>query len=134
LPLGWRIRATAAALLFPPLVHLVSLQRLMRAPPARGPRQLDLDDAALAAYVDRLLRRLPWPWRHTCLKRSSTLFVLLRRAGRPVQLCVGARRGSTGEFQAHAWLTMNGQVYLESDPQIAPTHTVIARFPAEANV
>jgi Transglutaminase-like superfamily len=134
LPLGWRLRAAALVLLVPPLVYIVSFARL--ATWLGGPTQpaLDpaLDDSALARWVDRLLRNLPGPWRRTCLKRSAVLYHLLRRAGRPVELCIGVNRSSQpgqGHIAAHAWLVRAGEPYLEAHPEHASSHIVIARFP-----
>jgi len=131
LPLGWRLRATAAVVVVPPLLYLVSFSRLAGwlggnrlGPPADG-----LDDESLASWVDRLLRRLPGPWHRTCLKRATVLFLLLRRAGRPVDLCIGVQRNGPAPLGAHAWLVRAGEPYLESLPEDARRHTVIARFP-----
>lgn len=131
LPLVWRLRATAAVMIVPPLLRLVPFSRLA----ARlggtdsGPARSDLDDAALARWVDRLLRHLPGPWHRTCLKRSAVLYHLLRRAGRPVELWIGVRNTETRALGAHAWLVREGAPYLESRPEHASRHTVIARFP-----
>lgn len=134
LPLGWRLRALALVLLVPPLVYVVSFARLVTwlEGSARPAPVAALDDAILARWVDRLLRRLPGPWHRTCLKRSAVLYHLLRRAGRPVELCIGVNRSSQpakGEIAAHAWLVRAGEPYLEAHPEHALSHVVIARFP-----
>jgi hypothetical protein len=134
LPLGWRLRAAALVLLVPPLLYVVSFARLVTWLEGRGHPNPDaaLDDAMLARWVDRLLRRLPGPWHRTCLKRAAVLYHLLRRAGRPVELCIGVNRGgATGkaDFAAHAWLVRAGEPYLEAHPEHALSHVVIARFP-----
>jgi Transglutaminase-like superfamily len=129
LPLGWRLRATAAVAFVPPLVYLMSFSRLA-AWLGRGGRSAPaLDDASLARWVDRLLRHLPGPWHRTCLKRAAVLFLLLRRAGRPVELWIGVRKTAATPLGAHAWLVREGKPYLESHPEHAGRHTVIARFP-----
>jgi len=131
LPLAWRLRAVVGMAVIPPLVSLISFSRLG----ARLDRPADsplapapFDDEQFAAWVDRSLRRLPGPWRHTCLKRSAVLFYLLRHAGRPVQLCIGVRRDDEGRLTAHAWLTREGQPYLEHTSE-SMLHRVIARLP-----
>jgi len=134
LPLGWRLRAAALVLLVPPLVYFVSFARLAAWLEGHGRPAPDgaLDDATLARWVDRLLRRLPGPWHRTCLKRSAVLYHLLRRAGRPVELCIGVHRKSEpgkGTIAAHAWLVQGGEPYLEPHPEHALSHVVIARFP-----
>ena len=131
LPLGWRLRATAAVVVVPPLLYVVSFSRLAgwlggggRGRPAEG-----LDDMSLARWVDRLLRRLPGPWHRTCLKRAAVLYHLLRRAGRPVELWIGVHRSGATPVGAHAWLVRAGEPYLESRPEHSKRHMVIARFP-----
>ena len=131
LPLGWRLRAAAAVLIVPPLLYFISFARLATwlGGSSSGKVEPGLDDAALARWVDRLLRNLPGPWRRTCLKRSAVLYYLLRRAGRPVELCLGVRNEEPSSVAAHAWLMRGGAPYLEARPEHAGRHTVIARFP-----
>lgn len=131
LPLGWRLRATAAVVVVPPLLYLVSFSRLAGWLGGDRPGSpVDaLDDVSLARWVDRLLRRLPGPWHRTCLKRATVLFLLLRRAGRPVELCIGVHKIGPAPLAAHAWLVRGGEPYLESHPEHSRRHTVIARFP-----
>jgi hypothetical protein len=122
------MRALGAALWIPPLIWLVSFQRL--AARLGRPRPTPpFEDAALADWVDDILRRLPGPWRYTCLKRAAVLYHLLRGAGRPLQLVIGVRRGPDGKLGAHAWLLLEHVLYLEPEPQAAGAHTVIAVFP-----
>ena len=135
LPLAWRLRAAAGALVIPPLLSLASFSWLgaqIGKLPRSGADTARFDDAALAEWVDYLLYRLPRPWRHTCLKRSAVLYHLLRRAGRPVQLHIGVRRDEQGKFAAHAWLVRDGLPYLERAPA-ASLHNVIARLPLDAS-
>jgi hypothetical protein len=120
-------------LVVPPLLGVVSLARLGhwlggRAGDRRIPAAVP-DDHAVADWVTGVLRRLPGPWRYTCLRRAAVLYFLLRRAGRPVELWVGVRRVPAGALDAHAWLVRDGRPYLESDPGHAGRYTVIARFP-----
>jgi len=135
LPLSWRLRATASALTLPPLLELVSLSRLARRWEQLGSTaQEALDDDHLAEWVSRVLWRLPWPWRHTCLRRGVVLFHLLRRAGRPVELHIGVQRDDESAVGAHAWLVLDGQPYLERDPEHPRRFTEIARFPESPEV
>ncbi len=128
LTFAWHCRAIAASIILPPLVSLVSLERL--APRlGRAPRSgTTPDPAALAARVDQLLRRLPPPWRYTCLRRSVVLFHLFRRMGLPVTLMIGVRRDGE-RLAAHAWLTRDGTPYLEPSDHAAGQYRMIARFP-----
>ena len=133
LPLGWRLRAGMAALVIPPLVHVVPLHRLA---PRLGAHRIAArngpPDAPAAAWVDSLLERLPGPWRHTCLKRAAVLYHLLRRTGQPVELWIGVRRGDAGALAAHAWLVRDGAPYLERGDEEIRRFSVIARFPEAA--
>jgi hypothetical protein len=128
LTLLWRIRVLIAGLGIPALLRLMTLDRLANrlGRPARGVKRPSVDQqAAITAAVDRLLERLPSPWRRTCLTRSLVLYHLLRRSGVPVELRIGVRRHQDA-FTAHAWLTREGSAYLEEQ---TPPHEIIASFP-----
>lgn len=131
LPLGWRVRATVAVVVVPPLLYTMSFSRLARWLGRTGSARAAVvfDDDALAGWVDELLRRLPGLWRHTCLKRATVLYYLLRRAGRPVELLIGVHKKGEAPLGAHAWLVRGGAPYLEPRPDHPHRHTVIARFP-----
>jgi len=131
LSLGLRLRALATSVMVPPLLSLVSLQRLAGHLGHPGLLATDpgFDDGALAVWVDQLLYRLPGPWRRTCLKRAAVLYHLLRAAGRAVELRIGVRRDEAGRLAAHAWLTREAVPYLEPEPDAPGRHAVIAVFP-----
>lgn len=134
IPVGWRLRAIVAAAIVPPLLEVVSFARLERAlafaarSRMRAPR-----DADAAWWVDRALGRLPSPWRGTCLRRAAVLYYLLRAAGRAVEICIGVRRDDNGVLLAHAWLLLDGALYLEpvTTQDEVSQFTLIARFPNE---
>lgn len=126
---GWRIRATVAVVAFPIAMHAVSLDRINRWILARPSRRgEDVDDLALALWVDRVLHRLPPPWRHTCLKRALTLHYLLHRAGRPAELRIGVRRDMHGALAAHAWLVRGEVLCLEPNASQPADYQVLATF------
>lgn len=125
-----RVRALVTAVIVPPLLSLVSLQKLAGYLGRQHEAGAPFDDGALAAWVDALLYRLPGPWRRTCLKRAAILYHLLRGAGRAVELRIGVRRDERGQLAAHAWLTRAMEPYLEPEPETPGRHTVIATFPA----
>ena len=129
---SWRLQAATAALVFPPLLHAVSLASLTRwieRRPARPTPDPNADEVLLAAWVDRLLTRLPGPWRRSCLKRAFVLYYLLRRAGRPVELRIGVRRDQVGKLAAHAWLARNGLPVLEEGADHLGDYQVLTDFP-----
>lgn len=134
LPLRWKVEAGLAALLIPPLIHLLPLPRLvpwLGQRPRRSPPK-PVGDRVAAEWVDAMLQRLPWPWRRTCLKRSAVLYHLLRRGGVPVELRIGVRRDRSRRLAAHAWLTHNHASYLEAPPDDGGSvddFTEIACFP-----
>lgn len=75
----------------------------------------------LAALVE-LAHRVARPAvRSGCLTRGVTLFWFLRRAGIDVELRFGldpTRDGATGAADAHCWLTLDSEPYLERvDPR-----------------
>ena len=126
-PLGWKLRAVAAMAVIPPLVGVVAFEPLARRLGRRGRAALGESlDPNLARGVDRLLRRFPPPWRHSCLKRSAVLYYLLSRAGRDVTWCLGVRRSDSGAIAAHAWLERNGEHYLEP-PDIGAAYEELYR-------
>ena len=138
LPVAWRARAAAAALILPAAIRVMSLARLMTwITPDLSKRRIaaSFDDKALARWVSRILAHLPGPWHLSCLNRSVVLYHLLRAAGRRVELCIGVTRvsGQTAavghaRISAHAWLLLDGAPYLESDSR--PTDLpIVARFP-----
>ncbi len=136
IPFGWRIRALIATAVVPPLLEFVSFARIERmlAAAARRASTRAPDDVVAARWVDAQLRRLPYPWALTCLRRAAVLYYLLRANGRPVELCIGVRRDEHGKVLAHAWLLNDGAIYLEppvTKPQI-PQFQLIAQFPQRA--
>lgn len=132
-PWGWRWRTRLAALAIPPLLEGVALTRVERwlRGPAAPAARLPLDLPAVADVVDSALWRLPWPWRHTCLRRAAVLYYICRRAGWPAVLCIGARRDASGTFGAHAWLECDDALFLPTpaDRTESASYTVLARFP-----
>lgn len=103
----------AAALSLPLYLSGTRLTRLMAEPPATDRVALD---SAVALRVGLLcLRaagraRLPG-WRNSCLFRSVLRCRLLRRAGLPAVLKIGAARkdGESGELTMHAWVEILGE-------------------------
>lgn len=130
-PVSLKIRAFAAAAIMPPLLTAMPFGRLCAWLDRRPSSAVfsPIDPVAVAAWVDRLLCALPGPWRHTCLKRSAILYYLFRRAGLPIELCIGVRRAPGEDLTAHAWLTKDGAPYLEREAALSASHTPIARFP-----
>ncbi len=71
-------------------------------------RAVILDDATLAAHV-LAVESAARVWHANCLRRSLTLYWMLRRRGAAPDLRIGVR--SDGERPAfHAWLELDGSV------------------------
>jgi hypothetical protein len=133
LSFGWRVRAGLTALVIPVLLLFVPLNRLTKwLGRPFGYAKTSPPDRLVADWIDNLLVRLPWPWRHTCLRRCAVLYHLLRRAGRPVDLCIGVKRNDVGELAAHAWLTLDGALHVEGGKEVESEFSLIARFPETA--
>lgn len=131
----WRARATIAALALPPLVQLVSIERIaawIHRSNARARPDDSVDDEALAEWVDRVLNHLPPPWHRTCLRRAVVLQYLLQRTGRPAELRIGVRRDPSGTLLAHAWLTRHDQPCLEPGIDQASSYQVITTLPSRS--
>jgi hypothetical protein len=127
------MRATLAAVALPPLIHLVPLDRIAHwIARRRMPSRPDdtVDDRALAAWVDRVLDRLPPPWRRTCLKRAVVLHYLVHRAGRATELRIGVRRDEDDTLLAHAWLARDDVPYLERGMDHVGSYQLLTAFPS----
>ena len=66
--------------------------------------------------------------RNSCLYRAALRCLLLRRAGAPAVLRIGARPRETGAVAAHAWVELLG----EPIPEEARPFTVLQRASASA--
>lgn len=96
------------------LVHSLGLQRSAiivwrladRLPPPR-PNRLEPRPLAeaQARAIGRIADRMPFDAR--CLPRALLLAGSLRRRGIAADLCLGTR--TVGEFDAHAWVEIDGQ-------------------------
>jgi Transglutaminase-like superfamily len=87
-------------------------------------------DLRLVQSID-IVDRAGWylPKLANCLRRSLTLWYLLRCQGIESDLRIGVRRSDAGEFQAHAWVEHNGAVL--NDRQ--DIHTLYAAFEGGVN-
>lgn len=129
--LRWKARVVAAALALPLALLVFTPARVAawigRRRPSGGAPPPDAD---LAEWTDRVLGRLPAPWRRTCLRRSVVLYYLVRRAGRGAVLHLGVRRDGRGGLQAHAWLSRDGRSLLEPAAEQTESYQILASFSA----
>lgn len=129
LPPPWRWRARALVVTVPVLLYFVPIHRLAEWLGAPSDDYRDPPTDKLVKAVDYWMRRLPWPWRITCLKRAAVLFALLRRGGMDVSLHIGVARSAEGALAAHAWLVRDGVAYLEPPGSEVGGYQVITSFP-----
>jgi hypothetical protein len=110
-----RLEVIAACAIVPLALALLPGNRVLRAIRSIPARQRSsAKPAGLARAVDRVLHSLPWIWRHSCLRRATTLAALLRRHGLAAEVVIGVRRSRQGALEAHAWLACGGvEPYLE---------------------
>jgi hypothetical protein len=128
--LRWKARTVLAALALPPLLSAISFARLARWIGRRRPAPFaPPPETDLAEWTETILRRLPPPWRYTCLRRGIVLYYLLRKSGRDATLHIGVRRADDGAFVAHAWLTRGSALLLEPPSNQPAQYRVIASFP-----
>lgn len=126
----WKARVVLAGMLLPLALLVVTPARLAT---WIGRRRCSGDapppETDFAEWTDRVLGRLPPPWRLNCLRRSVVLYYLLRRAGRPAVLHLGVRRDASGALDAHAWLSRDGAPLLEPPTGHAASYRILASFP-----
>lgn len=126
----------------PVLVKLLPLPRLMKLLSGRTKGSAGFGDAEnyakrTAKYTDYLLSRDFWIYRKTCLKRSLVLYHFLRPAIRDLGICFGVRtrkefpRDKCRMLEGHAWLTREGEIFLEDNPDLTGKFTVTFRFPED---
>ena len=118
LPWPWGVYA---ALVLP--AHLRG-DRLRRLTTAVAPSVQPAADPASAyragVLVLRLISRIRMRgWRNTCLYRAALHCLLLRRAGHPAVVRIGARRGAH-DIEAHAWVEVRGEAIAGSEAVYAP--------------
>jgi hypothetical protein len=93
----------------PPQAHVPAADKDAMRPSALEPSQpagvlVRLDAAASRHLI----------FRARCLERSLVLWWLLRRRRIPAELCIGASK-QTGNFEAHAWVELDGTVLDDSE-------------------
>jgi hypothetical protein len=90
----------------------------------------------IVKYTDYILGYNWLFYKNTCLKRSLVLYHFLRKHGIEVHICLGVKKGeSLGEvdsekiLQGHAWLTYDGNIFLEKNSLGAHTFKTTFCFP-----
>ncbi len=129
------------ATVMPIMIKLLTLRGLMKnltpgRTTSRGRYNINEMREAMVTYTDYILNLDFWIYKNTCMKRSLILYHLLRKSGMDVLICFGVkleRDLSVSEtkkrLKGHAWLLLNGEVYLERDPGQTKNYRVTYSFP-----
>ena len=124
--------------LLPVMIKYLSILSLLKTltPVGNKPGQkLNIDSLIemIVKYTDYILGYNWLFYKKTCLTRSLVLYHFLRKYGIEVHICLGVKKGeSLGEvdsekiLQGHAWLTYDGNIFLEKDS--LGTHTFKTTF------
>lgn len=112
--MGWLLLAWLAIDLLP-----FRLYRKMMRPPVHQP-EISADGAPA------LIKRVAWaviavanrvPWRSVCFHRGLAAQRMLCRAGIHAELHYGVAKSTDKEFEAHVWVTANGQTVVGGETQ-----------------
>ena len=125
-------RIAAFLMVFPVLVRTFPIQRVVDVltprPTQVRPTRPRPDVERVQWAVDRLYMRRPLRSYGPCLRRTLTLYYFVTRLGYPVKVALGAYVRD-GQLQAHAWLTLDGQPFLERGT--VEQYAVMAEWPRE---
>ncbi len=121
-----RSLAFAAAFLLPITLRLVPLPNVLalcdRWPASAKPRATP---RALACRVRRWLAYGYGPWTSSCLTRSLVLYAMLRQHGYRPCFFIGVS-GKESEFDAHAWITLDGAPVEDSPSVVVGYHRLLS--------
>jgi hypothetical protein len=104
-----------------PLPQAVALRLEIPVSPRRAPLRMRGIAAAIGGHLNAAGET------HPCLLASLALLGEARRCGYAPSLVIGVRKGQEGAT-SHAWLTLDGQPYLEAE-HVAAAYEPIAVLP-----
>ena len=88
-------------------------------------------------YTEYILNLNFWILKATCLNRSLLLYRFLNKIGLNVQICFGVKYNKTmiskdcnRNIDGHAWLLLNGEMFLERKIEMAKEYKVTYCFPS----
>lgn len=91
----------------------------------------------IVLYTDYILSLNVWIWRKTCLKRSLLLYRFLNKIGMDIQVCFGVKfdksmtsKNKNENVGGHAWLLLNGEIFLERNIEMVREFRMTYCFPA----
>ncbi len=90
----------------------------------------------IVKYTEYILNLNLWIWKTTCLKRSLLLYRFLNKIGINVQVCFGVKfnkniisKDRNKNLDGHAWLLLNGGIFLERDIEMVRGYKMTYCFP-----
>ena len=113
--------------LLPVMIKYLSIPTLLKTLTPVGKKfcqNLDVDSLIekIVKYTDYILRANWLVYKNSCLKRSLVLYHFLRKYGIEVHICLGVKKGESLDevdsekiLQGHAWLTYDGNIFLEKN-------------------
>ena len=123
----WTVFAWGGLLTFDCILSLLSMKSLCRTVeswPMRARRRSD-EPSLLSQICHGVERACVWyPKKTLCLQRSAVTTCLLRFAGLPARLVIGAQ---PMPFQAHAWVEVEGSV-VNDHKGVAQVYRVLSRY------
>jgi hypothetical protein len=132
--------------LLPVLVKYRSIPSLLKTLTPAGKefgKSLNVDSLIekMVKYTDHILGYNWLVCKNTCLMRSLVLYHFLRKHGIEVKICLGVKKGeSLGEvdsekiLQGHAWLTYDGNIFLEKNSLGAQNFKTTFLFPVNIDM
>ena len=121
------MRIFALITLLPIMVKCQSIPTLLKKLTPAGKKfggsyNIDPVIEKIVKYTDYILGQNWLIYKKTCLKRSLVLYHFLRKYGIEVHICLGVKKGeslrevdSEKILQGHAWLTYDGNIFLEKN-------------------
>ena len=126
----------------PIILRLISLPKLMYVLTPQDlklHKDLDLERSKdkIVKFTDYILSHNFWIYKNSCLKRSLLLYHFLNKIGINVRLCLGVKYNKSmiskdcdRELNGHAWLLLNGEIFLERNIEMAREYKVTYCFPS----
>jgi len=110
---------------------------LARITPAPAPARTNLSAEDIARVIWNVLRWNRGRFNNGCFVRSFTRYHFFREAGYPVVFHLGvedrkgAAEGTTehANLRSHAWLTLDGEPFLEFEPERFRNYKLVVTFP-----
>jgi hypothetical protein len=127
--------------LLPVMIKYLSIPSLLKTLTPVGNKSgqnLNIDSLIemIVKYTDYILGYNWLFYKKTCLTRSLVLYHFLRKFGIEVHICLGVKKGeslretdSEKILQGHAWLTYNGNIFLEKNSLGAHSFKTTYCFP-----